>query len=80
MPYGEIPDLWPETTSKTGHYVHAFTKVHGVHDHLFHTDTQTISGRCDELGSLCFMASKNRLWSTTSTGRGCDRYPSVDRT
>ena len=40
--YGELPDLWPETTSKTGHYVHAFTKVHDVHDHIFRTVTQTI--------------------------------------
>ena len=26
IPYNAIPDLWPETTSKTGHYIHAFTK------------------------------------------------------
>ena len=55
-------------------------QLHGVHDHLIRTVTQTISGRCDELGSLCFVAGKDRLWSRTSIGRGCDRYPSVDRT
>ena len=34
-------------------YVHAFTKVHGVHDNL------SIFGRYEELGSLCFVAGKD---------------------
>ena len=51
-------------------YVHAFTKVHGVHDNLFRAVAQMFFGRYDELGSLRFVAGK---------GTVCGRLPGQPR-